>query len=55
MLTPRKEDRVSASEKRKQMLLRSDRVFLPPRDQNWNEVRGCKNKLDMRKLEYRNV
>ena len=55
MLTPRKADRVRPSEKIKQMLLNSDRVFLPPRDRNQNEIRGRRNKLDMRKLEYRNV
>ena len=55
MLTCRKADRVRASEKIKQMLLSSDRVFLPPRDQNQNEVRGRRNNIDMRKLEYRNV
>ena len=48
-------DRVRVSEKIKQMLLSSDRVFLPPRDRNRNEVRGRRNKLDMRKSEYRNV
>ena len=55
MLTHWKEDRVRASEKIKQMLLSSDRVFLPPRDWNRNEVRGHRNKPDMRKSEYRNV
>ena len=55
MLTPRKLDRVRASKKIKQILLSSDRVFLPPRDRNRNEVRGRRNKLDMRKSEYRNV
>ena len=44
-----------ASEKIKQMLLSSDRVFQPPWDQNRNEVRGRRNKLHMRKSEYRNV
>ena len=55
MLTPRKVDRVRESEKIKQMLLSSDRVLMPPWDQNRNEVRGCRNQLDMRKSRYRNV
>ena len=55
MLTHRKVDRLRESCKVKQMLLSSDRVFLPPRDRNRNEVRGRRNKLDMRKYEYRNV
>ena len=55
MLTPSKVDRLRASDKVKQMLLGTDRVFLSPRDWNWNEVRGCRNKLDIRKSEYSNV
>ena len=55
MLTPRKANRVRESEKIKQMLLSNDRVFLPPQDQSQNEVRGCRDKLGIRKLEYSNV
>ena len=55
MLTSRKEDRSRESEKIKQMLLSSDRVFLPPRDRNKNEVRRRRKKIDMRKSKYRNV